>query len=116
QPASRFVADFIGDANLVQARLQRSGDSMATVTLGPLALALPHRGADDGEVLVAIRPEGIALFGAPPAEPHMMGTVAKAAYLGDHMEYTVTTPVGDLFLVDRDVASPRPVGGTVYLA
>ncbi len=115
RPASRFVADFIGDANLVPAVLRRIDGAKAAVTLGPLALELPHRGAGDGATLLAIRPEALEISVSAPAVPHMTGTVAKAAYLGDHMEYTVTTPVGELFLIDRAVTAPIAPGGTVYL-
>jgi iron(III) transport system ATP-binding protein len=116
RPASRFVADFIGDANLVHGSLRRSGSTMAQVTLGPLTLELPHRGASDGDTLVAIRPEAVTFSDVLPPGQHLSGEVAKAAYLGDHMEYTVTTAVGDLFLVDRAVDAPLAPGATVYLA
>jgi iron(III) transport system ATP-binding protein len=115
QPASRFVADFIGDANLVPAQLRRTGETMAVVTLGPLELELPHRGAADGAVQVAIRPEALRIADGAHAAPRMAATVAKAAYLGDHMEYTMTTPVGELFLIDRAVTAPLAPGAAVEL-
>jgi iron(III) transport system ATP-binding protein len=115
RPADRFVADFIGDANLLTATLRRTGDGLATVTLGTLTLELPHRGASDGEVLVAIRPEAVAVATVAPAAPSLAGTVAKAAYLGDHMEYTVTTGIGDLFVIDRAVDAPLAPGAAVHL-
>src|SRR3989441_2422732 len=61
EPASRFVADFIGDANLVKGTLKRTDDRLADLRLGGLEFALPHRGAADGEVDVAIRPEAVWL-------------------------------------------------------
>jgi iron(III) transport system ATP-binding protein len=115
QPASRFVADFIGDANLVPAQLRRTDETMAIVTLGPLALSLPHRGAADGAVQVAIRPEALRIADGTQAAPRMAARVAKAAYLGDHMEYTMTTPVGELFLIDRAVTAPLAPGAAVDL-
>jgi iron(III) transport system ATP-binding protein len=41
--------------------------------------------------------------------------VAKAAYLGSHMEYTIATVLGELFVVDRAVTRPVPVGSPVWL-
>ena len=75
-------------------------------------LDLPHRGAALGPVKVAIRPESLRLSTAPPAGPALEGRIAKAAYLGTHMEYTVSTPVGELFVVDRDGHAPRARGDT----
>ena len=41
----------------------------------------------------------------------------KAAYLGSHMEYTVASPLGELFVVDPVVAAPEyggDYGGCCY--
>src|SRR5262245_59707569 len=46
----------------------------------------------------------------------LRGTVSKAAYLGTHMEYTIATPIGQLFVVDRDVARPIAIGSGVSIA
>jgi len=54
EPASRFVADFIGDANLVKGTLKRIDERLAALRLGGLEFALPHRGATDGEVNVEL--------------------------------------------------------------
>jgi len=113
-PRDRFVADFIGDANLVEAELGAHRGSRAPVSLGGLEVELEHRGAAPGTVRVAIRPESIVLKndGTSP----LKGTVSKAAYLGTHMEYTVEAPIGQLFVVDRDVSRPIPAGTQVSIA
>jgi len=113
-PRDRFVADFIGDANLVEAELGVHNGTRAPVRLGGLQIELEHRGAAPGPVRVAIRPESIVLKndGGSP----LRGTVRKAAYLGTHMEYTVEAPVGQLFVVDRDVSRPIPAGTEVSIA
>ena len=114
-PANRFVAGFIGEANLVSGRLQRTTDSLAVVTLGPLEIELPHRGAADGDVQIAIRPESLRIAAATPNDRYLPGTVRKAAYLGERMEYTVETAIGDLFVVDGAVAEPAAAGDAVQL-
>ena len=43
----------------------------------------------------------------------LAGEVVKATYLGSHMEYTVSTAHGDLFVIDRDVAHALPPGTAV---
>jgi iron(III) transport system ATP-binding protein len=113
EPASRFVADFIGDANLVRGALRRIDGDRARVTLGGLELTLPHRGVPDGEVDVAIHPETLRLSAVAPDGPALAGKILKAAYLGSHMEYTVASPVGELFVVDRAVVTPFAPGTEV---
>ena len=115
EPASRFVADFIGDANLVKGTLTRIDERQGVVRLGGLGLSLPHRGAPDGAVDVAIRPEAVRLE-VSETVGGLAGTVLKAAYLGSHMEYTVDSAIGELFVVDTRVATPLPVGARVAIA
>ena len=76
------------------------------VRVGGVELLPLPPGAAPGPVKIAIRPESLVLSPAPPAGPALEGRIAKAAYLGTHMEYTVSTPVGDLFVVDRTVMRP----------
>jgi iron(III) transport system ATP-binding protein len=76
---------------------------------------LPHRGAAEGDVQLAIRPESLRVAAAPPADTHLPGTVRKAAYLGERMEYTIDTAIGELFVVDGGVAQPAAAGTEVYL-
>ena len=47
QPDSRFVADFIGDANIVPVTIESRQGEMASVRLGA-ALTLPHHDAGRG--------------------------------------------------------------------
>jgi iron(III) transport system ATP-binding protein len=111
QPRDPFVASFMGDANRVRGTLKRRDATHADVALGGITLDLPHRGLADGEVLLSIRPEAIAVVaedGAP-----WRATVRKAAYLGGLMEYTLDTPVGELFAISMDVDRPHAVGSDV---
>src|SRR5688572_19189161 len=57
QPGSVFVADFIGDANLVNAEVVAERDLTAILRLGDLELELPGRAAGLGPVKLAIRPD-----------------------------------------------------------
>jgi iron(III) transport system ATP-binding protein len=100
-PADRFVADFIGDANIVEARIGAVDGREAEVRLGAATLRLPHRGLSPGPALVAIRPASI-LLSAAPVGSGIAGRVLKASYLGSHIEYEVGTEVGELFAVDAD--------------
>jgi iron(III) transport system ATP-binding protein len=115
-PVSLFVADFVGDSNLVDAVLTARNGVAGHVRVGGIELRLPHRGAATGPVKVAVRPESLRLSTTPPEGPALEGRIAKAAYLGTHMEYTVSTPVGELFVVDRSVSRPTPAGTPVWVA
>ena len=115
-PASAFVAGFVGEANRIPVSLRRLDDGDAEVSIGAARLVLPHRGLPDGPAELALRPEAIALLG--PADPAAMlgGTVSKAAYLGGVMEYTVATPLGELFVVSSSAGFAPAPGDTVGLS
>jgi iron(III) transport system ATP-binding protein len=114
EPRDAFVAGFMGEANRVRGTLTRRDATLGDVALGPLTIALPHRGLADGAIDVAIRPEAIHL--EPDGASPLGGTVRKAAYLGHTMEYTVETPIGALFTIDSRVDRPLAVGSEVAVA
>jgi iron(III) transport system ATP-binding protein len=113
-PRDAFVAGFMGDANRVRGTLVRRDETQGVVTLGGLDLVLPHRGLPDGEVALSIRPEAITL--RPAGSEALDGTIRKAAYLGNVMEYTIDTAIGELFAVSTAVDAPLPAGTRVGLA
>jgi iron(III) transport system ATP-binding protein len=115
QPASLFVADFIGDANLVDAELIEERGERALVRLGGVDLELPRRGAAKGPVKVAVRAEGVTLHATKPAGHSLAGKVSKASYLGKHLEYTVETALGPLFVVDHLRAHPIAAGADAWI-
>ncbi len=106
EPADPFVADFIGDSNQVDGEVTLTAGDAATVRLAGLTLSLRNRGSAKGPAKIAIRPESIELHAAKPPTPALACQVAKAAYLGSHMEYTIDSPLGALFVVDKNVATP----------
>lgn len=112
EPANLFVADFIGDANVLPAEMLSTRDGIGRLRLGELEVDLPSRGLEAGPVHVAIRPESVQLA-LDPGPGVMAGTVRKSAYLGGHMEYSVSTTVGDLFVVDPRVDTPIGADTTV---
>jgi len=104
EPADIFVADFIGDANLVDAQLLSVSGDRADVQIAELNVSLPHRNLQPGSVNIAVRPESFILS-TDTTTTGIAGTVDKCSYLGNHMEYSVTTNIGELFVVASDVVT-----------
>lgn len=114
EPASDFVADFIGDSNQVTGQIVAVDGDNAELRLGGVDVRIRSRIAKFGEAKIAIRPEAIALSATEPTRPAMRCRVEKAAYLGSHLEYTIDSPIGRLFVVDRDVQQSHPPGTAVW--
>ena len=100
-PASAFIADFMGEANVVDCEVLSSENDRAVIRIGALEHRVPARGARPGPARLAVRPNVITLD--PATEAPLSGTITHSAYLGDHVEYEVETAAGTLFVVDPAV-------------
>jgi iron(III) transport system ATP-binding protein len=114
-PASVFVADFIGDANLIDVQVTPLDDARAEVRVGNVMLTLPRRGVAAGPAKIAVRPTSLRLSTTAQGAA-IPGKIAKAAYLGGHMEYTVTTDGGERFIIDENVRTPFLAGTDVLMS
>ena len=114
EPVNLFVSDFIGDANIVKAEIIKIEGANAEVEIGGIRTKLPHRGLISGEVNVAIRPQSICLSQSGN-ENGIHGTIHKAIYLGDHIEYTVDCTIGELFVIDNQMESKPSSGAAVSI-
>ena len=104
QPASRFLADFIGDANLVDGELAR-GASGATFTAGGVSAPVRADGVAAGPATLAVRPHRLKLVEA--GRGAVPGRCKRAAYLGSRAEYVVDTPWGELLVFDAEASALR---------
>ena len=106
RPQTRFVADFIGRANFVEAKVreQRAGQLVVEalgVTLTVPAPTVPFRPGE--AVTLVARPEMIELVdNAIRNTQYIPGVVRRAAYLGNVIEYEVEVGGMRLALIERD--------------
>ncbi|WP_112663916.1 ABC transporter ATP-binding protein [Microvirga flavescens] len=116
EPADLFVADFIGDANIIEGSLVEVNGAEATVKIDTLNLRLPHRGVKPGPVKLAVRPDAIALDEQAAQGPAIAGRIKKASYLGTQIEYDVETAIGNLFVVQYGRKEPIETGKSVSVS
>ncbi len=115
EPASLFVADFVGDSNLLDVEVIRVEADTVTVRLGALDLALPRgKGLVTGAGKLMVRPNSVRLFHKPGART-LASRIAKAAYIGKHMEYSIETPAGEVFVIDGVRADSWKIGDDVHV-
>ncbi len=108
KPATRFVADFIGEANLLPGRYAEGA-----VTVGPYTFAFRQDGVHAGAVTVVARPEAVAVRTDGEGLP---GRVRSAFFMGMTVEYLVDTAVGELNVTEPLAGrGALPVGTEVRL-
>jgi iron(III) transport system ATP-binding protein len=100
-PASAFIADFMGEANVVACEVVGIEGEEAQIRVGSLEHRVPAGRAKPGAASLAVRPGAIAL--SEGRGSGLAGRILHSAYLGDHVEYEVETDVGTFFVVDHTV-------------
>ena len=92
-PATRFVADFIGKVNLIDAVARAGkGKLIACEAKGLGRIEVPHDGAASGNIAIAVRPEKLKITDKEPASKSaikLKGQVRDVAYYGDTSQVVV---------------------------
>jgi iron(III) transport system ATP-binding protein len=121
-PADRFIADFIGNANLLPVTAGRGDAGFARVRLQGVTLSLPDRGllgarATRDDLVLAVRPQSIRLREGRASPHELGGIVHKAVYLGSHLEYEVVIDQLQIeaLVIAPDTERPLPPGTPVIL-
>src|SRR5262249_8262665 len=125
QPNSRWVADFIGDVNLIEGRVvtaDADGTAIASASVGTVRAAASKAKPGDS-VAVALRPEKISIGREAPlaGANQVRGEVWEIGYLGDFSIYKVKLDSGFVMAVaaanvTRFVERPVAIGDRVSLS
>ncbi len=110
-PNDQFVADFIGEANLLDCQIVDINGDAATIEIEGYRYTLPHRGLSEGSATIAVRPSRLVI-GSDQGIP---AKVAKATYVGVRMEYTLIGVFGQVFAVHDDVDAPLDPGAEIKM-
>ncbi|HEU4671667.1 MAG TPA: ABC transporter ATP-binding protein, partial [Candidatus Limnocylindrales bacterium] len=100
RPVDRFVADFIGESNLLDGEVVGTDGPLARVRLAGGIEVAAARGDDapaSGPASVMVRPEALRV--GDPVDPDrsgLRGRVIDVAFLGDHTRVAIRTAGGDL--------------------
>ena len=106
-PRSRFLADFIGDANLVTGELIHDASGQV-FRANDVSVPVRAGGVPAGPATLAVRPHRLIL--TPAGAGLLPAECRRAAYLGSRVEYVLGTPWGDLLVFDAGVNSPLARG------
>ncbi len=117
KPATRFVADFIGETNFLNARVEEVGAEVTGLQVADARVTLPHQNeflARDAQVTLTIRPEKISLarpetFSAQDAHISFQGVVRETVYIGTDTRYLIALPTNETLVARiQNIAGHRP--------
>ena len=112
-PNSVYVADFIGDVNLIKGTVSPAGKNMFQLnwseTQPPLNASSSLSLSEGQECHLAIRPEKVTISTDKPedAENAVQGKILDIAYLGNLSTYHVELPSGDI--IKSQMANTRRI-------
>ncbi|MTJ04478.1 MAG: ABC transporter ATP-binding protein [Sediminimonas qiaohouensis] len=90
RPVNRYVADFVGKANILSGEVVSRQDGQAKLVLGcGTEVIVPESSPDDRRrVDVVVRPEALSLSSTPQnGNAALRARVTHCTFLGDHTEY-----------------------------
>ena len=117
RPASRFVADFMGDTNWVRAEVSRNSTEGAVfkTEIGMFTAVTETHSSTPGQlVLLGFRPEAVE-FGAGQVNS-IQTTVADVSYLGEIEQYGLKTASEFMIkALERNPSEVRRVGAQMVV-
>ncbi|MEA2895070.1 MAG: putrescine transport system ATP-binding protein [Bradyrhizobium sp.] len=104
-PASRWIAEFVGDINMLEGQIENSGEHRLTISTrdaGTIIAAAPRQPLSKTTICVAIRPEKVKLSRRGPVSDgagaipmnRLEGVVTEVNYLGGVTTYKVKLDTG----------------------
>jgi spermidine/putrescine transport system ATP-binding protein len=117
-PATVFVANFLGQSNLVRAHVTgRSGDDVILDVHGrKVSVPSARNQASGAEVFVGVRPEKLHMVRAESSTESgrlnsLDGVVTDASFIGVSTQYLVRTPWDqELMVFAQNVSTDTPIG------
>lgn len=104
QPRSTFISTFVGKANLLSARILKSGNN-GRVEISTTTLEVTNLAGDPGQsVRLSLRPEKISL--TPAGQGMLDGSVTARYFLGDRWIYYFNTDLGELIVIVSNSDQP----------
>jgi len=119
RPRSRFVADFVGTTNFLDATVLARGAEAGTyrvrTEVGDLEVSSGEELRDGDRVVLSVRPEDVDLSEARPGGANVWeGRVDQKVFLGEYNDFQVK--LGGRILLSRCHPSLRtPIGGAIHV-
>ena len=114
-PKNRFVANFIGDANVVEAKINNKNSNSYDLKIAEMNIKVNSDIELDGNVSIALRPEKI-FINREKNENCIHATINNASFVGNSYQYILNSEAGKLYVVSGETSNIFKVGEKVFLS
>ncbi len=113
-PKNKFVANFIGDANVVQAEITNKSSNSYSLKIAELNIVVQSDRELKNTVSVALRPEKI-FIDRNKKDNCIEAKVNNASFVGSNYQYILNSNAGKLYVISGDTNNIFKVGEEVFL-
>ena len=113
-PKTTFVANFIGDANIVKARIETRNENNYDINFGGIQMKISSNIDLKDSVSIALRPETIEII-KEKTNNCMAAKIINASYVGNSYQYVVSSSVGELFIVSNETINHFKLNEEVFI-
>ena len=114
-PNTKFVANFIGDANIIKAEATSKNDTLHTLKIGEVIVEVNSTKKINKTTSIALRPEKINI-NKNKKENNLIGKVISASFVGNSYQYTISTNVGIIYVISHDTINNFELNNEVFLS
>ena len=114
-PNTKFVANFIGDANIIKAEATSKNDTLHTLKIGEVIVEVNSTKKINKTTSIALRPEKINI-NKNKKENNLIGKIISASFVGNSYQYTISTNVGIIYVISHDTINNFELNSEVFLS
>ena len=114
-PQNKFVANFIGDANVIKAEILNKQLNSYNLKIAEMKIKVQSDKNLEKTVYVALRPEKISI-NKDKKENSIHATVNNASFVGSSYQYILNSDAGKLFVISGETNDIFKVGEEVFLS
>ena len=114
-PNTKFVANFIGDANIIKAEATSKNDTLYRLKIGEVIVEVNSTKRINKTTSIALRPEKINI-NKNKKENNLIGKIISASFVGNSYQYTISTNVGKIYVISHDTINNFELNSEVFLS
>ena len=114
-PNTKFVANFIGDANIIKAEATSKNDTLHTLKIGEVIVEVNSTKRINKTTSIALRPEKINI-NKNKKENSLVGKIISASFVGNSYQYIISTNVGKIYVISHDTINNFELNSEVFLS
>ena len=114
-PKNKFVANFIGDANVVKAEIINKQSNIYELKLADINVKIESDNDLNDTVSIALRPEKIKIERIDNKNC-IHATVNNASFVGSSYQYILKSEIGKLYVISHDTNDVFEVAEKVFLS